>query len=242
MSDIFREVEEDVRREKLEKFWKDYGDYVIALVAAIVLGIAAFELWQRYEANQRDKAAIAFSAAQRITDPKRAAEAFSDMGKTAPSGYRLLSQMEQAGSMLAAGQNDTAIALYKEIANQDKGAIGAAARLRAGWAMVDTASRVDLQTVLAPIDTPVSAWKQMADEILAYRAYREGDLGKAQREFTALANDPASPGSLRARARAMMVFLKEGGAKNFGTVPPPGPAHTPLAGAATPPAGAPAQP
>jgi hypothetical protein len=92
LSDIFREVEEDVRKEKLEKFWKAYGDYIIALVALVILGIAGFELWQRYEANQRNKAAIAFSAAQRITDPRRAADTFADLAKTAPTGYRLLAR------------------------------------------------------------------------------------------------------------------------------------------------------
>ncbi len=242
MSDIFREVEEDVRKEKLEKFWKAYGDYVIALVALIILGIAGFELWQRYEANQRAKAAIAFSAAQRITDPRRAAEAFADLAKTAPNGYRLLSQMEQANGMLASGQRDTAVALYKDIANEDKGGIGAVARMRAAWASVDTTSRAELQTLLAPLETPSSTWKPVADEVFAYSDYRNHDLAKATQEFDALANDPATPGELKSRARAMAAFLKQGGEKNFGTVPPPAPAHTPLAGAVAPPAGAPTQP
>jgi hypothetical protein len=242
LSDIFREVEEDVRKEKLEKFWKAYGDYIIALVALIILGIAGFELWQRYQANQRDKASIAFSAAQRITDPRRAADAFADLAKTAPNGYRLLSRLEQADGMLAAGQHETAVALYKEIANEDKGGIGAVARMRAAWATVDTTSRADLQTLLAPLETASSAWKPMADEIFAYSDYRNHNLAKATQEFDALANDPATPGALKSRARAMAAFLKQGGEKNFGTVPPPGPAHTLLPGAAQPPAGAPAQP
>ncbi len=148
MSDIFREVEEDVRREKLEKFWKSYGDYVIALGAAIILGIAGFQLWQRYQTTQREKTAVAFSAAQRITDPRQAAEAFADLAKTASGGYRQLSRLEQADSMLASGQRETAITLYKEIAGNEKGGIGQVARLRAGWAMADTASRADLQNSL----------------------------------------------------------------------------------------------
>jgi hypothetical protein len=241
LSDIFREVEEDVRREKLQKFWKAYGDYMIALVALIILGIAGFELWQRYQANQRDKAAVAFAAAQRITDPKRAAEAFADLAKTAPNGYRLLSRVEQADSMLASGQRETAIALYKEIAAEDKGGIGAIARLRAGWATADTTSRAELQTLLAPLETPSGTWKPMADEILAYSDYRNHDLAKATQEFDALSNDPASPGYVKSRARAMSAFLHQGGDKNFGTVPPPASAHTLLPGV-TPPAGAPAQP
>ena len=239
MSDIFREVEEDVRREKLEKFWKAYGDYIIVLGAVIILGVAGFEFWQRYQANQRDNASIAFQAAQRITDPRQAAEAFADLAKTAPNGYRLLSQMEQADSMLAAGQRQTAIDLYKEIANGDKGGVGSVARLRAAWAMADNSSHADLQAWLAPLQTTSSAWKPVADEILAYADYRDHDVAKAAQEFATLANDPATPGELRGRARAMTSFLKQGGDKNFGTVPPP--VSAPQPGAVTPP-GAPAQP
>ena len=33
MTDIFHEVEEEVRRERFEKIWKKYGDYAIAAVA-----------------------------------------------------------------------------------------------------------------------------------------------------------------------------------------------------------------
>lgn len=44
MSDIFQEVEEDVRRERYEKLWKKYGNYIIALAVLIVAGVAAFQV------------------------------------------------------------------------------------------------------------------------------------------------------------------------------------------------------
>ena len=40
MSDIFHEVEEEVRREHYEKLWKKYGNYVIAVASVLVLGVA----------------------------------------------------------------------------------------------------------------------------------------------------------------------------------------------------------
>ena len=236
MSDIFREVEEDVRREKLEKFWKAYGDYVIALAAVIIIGIAGFELWQRYEASQRDKASVAFSAAQRISDPKAAAVAFADLAKTAPKGYALLARLEQAHSLLAIGQTSEALAIYKQIADEDKSGAGAVARLREGWALADTSSRADLETLLAPLRQPSGAWAQMADEILAYSDYHNNQTAKATTEFNALANDTNSPQQLRVRTRAMAEFLKQGGAKDFGTVPPPAPVPPPGAVAAPVPA------
>ena len=234
LSDIFREVEEDVRRERLEKFWKAYGDYVIALAALIIVGIAGFELWQRYQANQRDKASLALSAAQRITDPRAAALAFADLAKTAPRGYALLAKLEQANSMLASGQRDGALALYKEIMDQDKSGIGAVARIRQAWALADTASRSDLETLLAPLRTSGSAWKPNADEILAYSDYHNNLTAKAMSEFDALAKDPNSPQQLQRRTRAIATFLKRGGPKDFGSVPPASPSPAP--GAVTTPA------
>jgi hypothetical protein len=244
LSDIFREVEEDVRREKLQKFWKSYGDYVIALGAVIIVGVAGFQLWQRYQQSERDKASVAFTAAQRINDPKAAAVAFADIAKTAPKGYALLARLEQAHSMLASGQKDGAIAIYKEIAEQDKGGPGSVARLRESWALADTASRSELETILAPLRDPTGAWKQMADEVLAYSDYRNNQTAKAADEFSTLANDANAPGQLRVRARAMAAFLKQGGAKDFGTVPPlaPPPGAIPAPPVGAPPAGAPAAP
>lgn len=242
MSDIFREVEEDVRREKLEKFWKAYGDYVIALVALVIVGIAGFELWQRYQTTQLNKASVAFSAAQRITDARQAAVAFADLAKTAPRGYALLAKLEQANSMLASGQRDGAIALYRDIADQDKGGTGAVARLRLGWALADTSSRSELENLLAPLRNADSAWKPNADEILAYSDYHNNQTAKALAEFDALARDPNSPQQLKSRTQAMAAFLKQGGPKDFGTVPPPQPAPKPGAVIPAAPPGAPATP
>jgi hypothetical protein len=122
--------------------------------------------------------------------------------------------------MFAAGQRKDAIDLYKQIANDDNGPVGAIARLRAAWGMADSASRTDLAKLLAPLDEPGSAWRQMAEEVLAYADYRALDLKAAAARYEALEKDPGSPDALRARARAMAAFLKNGGAVTYGTVPP----------------------
>jgi hypothetical protein len=60
----------------------------------------------------------------------------------------------------------------------------------------------------------------MAEEVLAYADYRALDLKGAAARYEALEKDPNAPDALRARARAMAAFLKNGGAVTFGTVPP----------------------
>lgn len=238
MSDIFREVEEDVRKERLEKLWKAYGDYIIAVLVLAVLGVAGWQLWLRYEAAQRGKASAAFVAAQHDTKPAEAAAAFAALVKSSPpGGYGELAKLSQADALPATGKTGDAIALYKEIAASDAGPVGATARLRAAWLEADTASRADLAALLAPINTDSSPWRQMAREVLAYSDYKAGKTMVAGAAFAALANDPDSPDALKSRARAFAAFLQNGGARDFGTVPPP--AAVPAPG--TPP-GTPAKP
>jgi len=213
VSDIFREVEEDVRKERFEKLWKAFGGYVIALIGLAVLGVGGWQLWLRYEDSQRVKAAGQFTAAQHITNPNQAAAAYDALSKSAPGGYGELSKLAQANALASGGKNDDAVTIYKDIANSDSGPLGAVARLRA-------------------------AWHEMAREVLAYSDYKAGKEKDAAGEFDLLANDPESPDALKNRARAFAAFLHEGGAANYGTVPPtatpPPPGEAPGAPPPTP--------
>lgn len=235
MSDIFREVEEDVRRDRLEKFWKANGGYIVALVVVSLLGLGGYQLWQRHEANQREKDSAAFTAAQKLTDPNAAAKAFADLAKNAGGGYAALARIEQANILLSSGKRAEAVAIYMDVAGTDPGPVGATARLRAGWAQADSASRAQLQTLLQPLLDPSSAWKSLAQEILAYSDYRSGKLLAASGEFNKLAADTTASDALRNRARAFAAYIAGGGAANIGTVPPPAPPVPALpAGAAAP--------
>ncbi len=42
MADIFSEVDEEVRRERLKQLWDRYGIFLIALAVLIVAGIGAW--------------------------------------------------------------------------------------------------------------------------------------------------------------------------------------------------------
>jgi hypothetical protein len=220
VSDIFREVQEDVRREQMERLWKAYGKYAIAFLVLAFAALGAWQLWQRHQKAEAEKTATAFNAAQRITNPQAAATAFSDLTKGTTSGYEKLATLSQANAMFAAGQRKDAIDLYKQLADDDSGPVGAVARLRAGWGLADSTSRTELAKLLAPLTGQGSAWRQMAEEVLAYADYRALDMKSAAARYAALEKDPQSPDALRARARAMAAFLKNGGAVTFGSVPP----------------------
>jgi hypothetical protein len=224
VTDIFREVEEDVRRERLEQLWKQYGDYVTALAALIILGVAGFQLWRVYETRERNKAAVEFSTALQLLEnnqPKAAAGLFATLAKSAPGGYAAVARLAQADALYGEGNRDNAVSLYKQIAADSDPYLGAIARVHAGWALVETAPKAELQTLLAPLTDPNSRWRGAAREILGYADIRTGNDASALKTYESIAADSSLPGSLRERASIVATFLKAGGSKNYGTVPAP---------------------
>ena len=203
MSDIFREVEEDVRREKLEKFWKAYGDYVIALAAADHFGhrrLSSSGSATRPTSAPRPRSPSPPPSTS--ADPRQAADAFADLAKTAPGGYGLLARLEQANSMLASGQRETPSRSTRRSPARTRAA-------SARWRGCARAGRWPTRA-RAPICRPCwrpsrrraasgSRWPTKFSPIAIIAHH---DLAKATQEFDALASDPATPGAAARRAPA----------------------------------------
>lgn len=223
MSDIFREVEEEVRQERLQKWWKKYGDYVVAGVSVIIISVAGYKFWQHYEQQQRLKASSQYQSALQLAATGQidnAAQAYAQIAKDAPGGYAAVAKMAQADALLQQGNTEQALALYSSLMKESKAGLGEVARIRSAWVQADTLSTEELRTLLAPLDNDKSAWRFMAREILAYRTYKDGKAKEAQKQFETLASAKDAPVAVRQRASAMASFLRTSGGENYGTVPP----------------------
>jgi hypothetical protein len=224
VSDIFREVEEEVRRERFGKLWKEYGDYIVAGACLIVIAAAGFQLWRSYDQRQRILASDQYAAAEQLLESgetTQAADAFGRLADSASGGYKALARLQHADALMASGERGDALGLYKQIAAGDNELLGAVARIHAAWSIADYAPRAEVISTLGPLDDPASAWRPMAQEVLAYWNYRSGALKAAEAGYEAIARDADAPTPLRERAKVMAVFLEAGGDRDYGTVPAP---------------------
>ena len=143
MSDIFTEVDEEVRREQLKKLWDRYGNYV---VAAAVLVIAAVAAWRGYDYWQIRKAAetgAAYDTAARLAEEGKHGEAeaaFAKIAADGTAGYRVLARLREAAE-IAQRDPRAGVAAYDKIAGETTGQplISELAGIRAAFLLVDTA-------------------------------------------------------------------------------------------------------
>ena len=108
MSDVFREVDEDVRREQWLKLWQSYGYYAIVAVVAVILAVAGNVGWSEYRIAQQQARSEQFAAASRSLaegQAEVAAKQFTVLADSAGDGYGPLARLHEAQA-LAAGVAD----------------------------------------------------------------------------------------------------------------------------------------
>ena len=211
MSELFDEVDEEVRRDQLKKLWDRYSLYIIALMILIIAGVGGWRGYQYVEAQKAAEAGAAFDQAVELADANKHAEAeaaFADLAAKATSGYRVLSRLRMAAE--AANRDAPAAAkMYDEIAADRS--VGVAeqdlAKIRAAQLLLETASYANMKERLEAAAAPGATFRHTARELLALSAWRANDAAATRQWLEVIANDGETPPSLRSRAEALKDLL-----------------------------------
>jgi len=212
LSDIFREVDEEVRQDRAKDVWKKYGTYIIAVAALVVISVSGFKAWQYYNQQQAEIAGVTYLENMVLVDDgedAKALEAFRAMSQKGSTGFFLLSKFQEAGLLAKAGKDGEAIAVYDELADTSSldASLRNLARFRAALLLSNTASFKEVDERIGDLATTGNPWRQSAQEILAITAFRTGDLIKAEEIFVVLSTDPETPNDMRTRATAMLSII-----------------------------------
>lgn len=211
LADIFHEVDEEVRRERLKKLWDRYGNHILALAFLVVAGIGGWRGYEYWQDQQAAKAGAAFEDAVALVEAgkhREAADMFARIATDAPGGYRVLSRMREATET---GMQDAkaAVAAFDAVAADTsvRPVLRDMAALRAAFLLLDTAPYSEIQARLAPRAAAGQAVRHSARELLALSAWRANDSGASRRWAEMIVNDGETPASIRARIEILLAVL-----------------------------------
>ncbi|HXP31787.1 MAG TPA: tetratricopeptide repeat protein [Stellaceae bacterium] len=212
MADIFREIDEELRRDNLAKLWARYGNSVIAAAVVVVLVTAGIVGWRQYEARQRQDEGARYAAALDLARQGKtaaAADAFAAIGRDAHASQAMLARFEQASLDIRQGDPAASIALYDAIAKD--GSLEPVYRdlatllaIRYEFDKQDPKAVIDR---LKPLTDAASPWHPTALELTALAELKAGDKNAARQSYQKLADDLAAPPGIRARATEMIAAL-----------------------------------
>ncbi|MEQ9506349.1 MAG: tetratricopeptide repeat protein [Hyphomonas sp.] len=211
MSDIFSEVDEGIRQQKLESWWKRWRPFIYGAIAVLVGSVAIneFVLKPQAAASRAARALELENAVKALEDGRyeeaqAAFKAIVDSGsKLAPLAAHYLAETQIEGGGDAAAAADTLAA----IGGTEGGPYERLALLKAAYFRADTASLPELEVALGSLVTEESALGALARELIAAKAFETGDIARARTEYSRLKFDAAAPQGVIDRAEMALEAI-----------------------------------
>ena len=212
MSDIFQEVDEDVRKDKALSLWSRYGRLLIGSVIGVILTTAGWQLWSSLQLNQRQADAEQFLIGVGLMSANQHGDAvaiFKQISENSGKGYTALAMLQRAAALISAGdriEGVKAYDLFSDDVSQDK-ELRDLARLLAAKNLVDTADLETLNRRLSPLLEGNSPWRFSALELSGLAAIRSNDKALAKDLFTQLIDDLDTPQGIRIRSAELLATI-----------------------------------
>lgn len=211
---LSREIDEELRRERLLMLWDKYGTYVLGVALAVVIGVGGWKFYETQQASASEGASTRFIVALNAFAVKRPSEgqkALEELAATAPAGYAGLARLRLAAHEASEGRSAGATKIYEEL-SKDSGVdplLADFARLQIAMLKMDNGLFADVKNRLTPLSVESNPWRHSARELLGLAAYQSSRSAEARNHFQRLAADKQAPPGVAERAKVMLAVLAQ---------------------------------
>lgn len=212
---IFREVDEELRSDRMRALWRRIAPFVIGAAVAIVAVVAINEGWSWYTNSQsaRSSEELYAALASADKDDLTAAQAELDtLAANGSGGYPVLAEFAKASLLAKSGDTAGAVAAYDALANaQSNVRLRELALLQAATLLVDTGTLADVEARVGTIATEDNPMRRVARELIGLAQFKAGDATAAKTSFEAVLNDPLAQEGIRNRVAYYIAQMTSAG-------------------------------
>lgn len=215
MTDIFDEVDEDLRADRARQMFRRYGGVLVAFAVLVVAAAGGWQAWKWYDAKRSAETATAYLAAMKTADSQKGAgrqdatAAFAAVADKASGGYRSLARLQEAALKADAGDLAGACAIWDEVANDATADSLLRDLANLQWAMhqLDNGDPAAVEARLRPLTSAVNPFHALASEAQAMLDLRQGRTDAARDTLKGLTQDASAPDGVRQRAEKLLNRL-----------------------------------
>ena len=205
MANIFREVDEDIRKERYINLFRKYGVYVIAIIVIIVGSLAGIQFYSGYQVNKNE---MLFAEYINIIENNSddTLEKLSDSGETSNIFLNGMYLLKRSDLLVASGQIDQATLLLSEaIENNNLNKIhNDVAIYKLLMINIETLSIEEIKSYQNKLISEVDAF-YLIEELIAIKFLIEGQKEDAIKKFSELSTNNSVPIEIKNRSA---VFIK----------------------------------
>lgn len=209
---FLREVDDELRREQVQKMVRHYGRIGLAVVVLLLLVLAGFLFWRAEKQKTAEKQGEEMAALISDVQANRKAEAGKKIDALVADGgpgYRASALLTKA--TLAADRGDVkgAVAIYAGIAADEDAAqpFRDVALIRQTLLEYDTLAPQQVIDRLKPLTVEGNAFFGTAGELTAIAMIQANRAAEGGRLLAAVARDKTVPATVRTRAARLATSL-----------------------------------
>ena len=213
MDDIFKEVDEELREERLTKIWKRIGPYVIGILSGTIIITSAVIGYREYDETQRQNWGVQFAEAMNLSEEgnwQESLDLFDTLTEKTNLGYKTLSLFQAASLYARNGNKEKALEIYQSL---DSEALDEnfrdLATLMLIYLQFDNADPEILEKRIEKLASKGNPWYYNAVELKGFLFAKQKNKEKQIEIFNILSKDNKAPEGVRTRANDMLAILGE---------------------------------
>ena len=212
---LFKEIAEDVKNEQLKHLWDKYGLLIILVVALSLTAAVSFETFKAWNIKQDEKLSNAYAVAISLQASGKMDESIKVLKnlKDRDNGiYTDIANLQLSNIYFEQGKSEKALKiLNKMIEDSDTNTqMQEIATIKLASYLLDTnAPKEEISNLLSPLTKTDGKWANIAIEMLAMLAIRDGDIEQAKKQYEIIVNSPNEQKTLENRASDMLTILNE---------------------------------
>jgi hypothetical protein len=199
MSELLREIEEDIRAERMHNLWNKFGKVMIRVSIAVILGTAIGVVWKNYRESQAmDHTSQLLASVDKMStgDYKGAIAAFDAIDNN-NSIYADMALLQKGQAQEAQGDHEGAAKTYQTLAA--RGSDNAFVAMGKLLAAKETDAPLSVNN-----DAPLAS---LQNEMRGWQLLKAGKKDEAVQVFTALRDNDLAPRTQRVRALMALSVL-----------------------------------
>jgi hypothetical protein len=211
MSDILREIDEELQREHMAKLWRKYQYVIVGVIALLVFGTASHSAWRAHKDQAEVNRSVALGSlgtddSMKVEAKIESYQAFARMNQG--TGQAVLAQMTAIGGLIHAKKTEEALKALDGLANDQTAPKMAQdyARVVRVELMLDTGNPVQLRQQLEPLAAEGQPWRFTARMMQGALFGKHGDHAKAKEIFKAISLDMTAPTTMRDEAKLLANY------------------------------------
>ena len=213
MDDIFKEVDEELREERLTKIWKRIGPYVVGILSGAIIITSAVIGYREYDETQRQNWGVQFAEAMNLSEEgnwQESLDLFETLTEKTNLGYKTLSLFQAASLYARNGNKEKALEIYQSLENEalDEN-FRDLATLMLIYLQFDNADPEILEKRIEKLASKGNPWYYNAVELKGFLFAKQKNKEKQIEIFNILSKDNKAPEGVRTRANDMLAILGE---------------------------------